>query len=282
MGLLGDVFSIGSSIIGGNSAKKASKKAQAAQQLANLQAQGSINNAYGTAMDALAPYTQAGAGAQTSLNNLLGITAPTSVDWAAYVNGNPDALANWNAVKGNSDGAQFGGDINAFGEYHYNLDKANGGNRDLSPFTTGGGDGTQAQADAISALQGSPLYESLFRNGEQAILQNAAATGGLRGGNIQSSLANFGRDTLSSVIQNQIANLSGVANNGLNAANSAANTATGYGSNLAGLLTGNGDIAAGGILQRSAINSNTLSQVGKSLGNIAGTLLPNGIGGIKF
>lgn len=279
MGLLGDVFSIGSSIIGGNSAKKASKKAQAAQQLANLQAQGSINNAYGTAMDALAPYTQAGAGAQTSLNNLLGISAPTTTDWAAYVNGNRDALANWNAIKNTSAGAQFGGDINAFGQYHY---QADGSQRDLTPYTSGGGDGTQAQADAISALQGSPLYESLFRNGEQAILQNAAATGGLRGGNIQSSLANFGRDTLSSVIQNQIANLSGVANNGLSAANSAANTATGYGANLAGLLTGNGDIAAGGILQRSAINSNTLNQVGKSLGNIAGTLLPGGIGGIKF
>lgn len=268
MSILGDIFSIGSSIIGGNSSKSASKAAQAAQTTANLQAQNAVSNAYNTGNSALSTYVNSGAGAQSQLNALLGITTTPTVDWSAYVEGNPDALANWNAIKDTSAGAQFNGDEAAFGQYHYAKD---GSRRDLSAYTTGGEDGATAQANAISQLQSSPLYQSLYDNGEQSILQNAAATGGLRGGNVQSSLANFGRDTLSSVIQNQISNLTGVANSGLSASTATANNANTYGSNLANLLTQSGDTTASGILQRAGINANTISSVSKSLGNIAGS-----------
>lgn len=78
--------------------------------------------------------------------------------------------------------------------------------------------GAAAQQAAITNLQGSPLYQSLFGNGQNTILANAAATGGLRGGNTQTSLANFGRDTLAGVIQSQLANLGGVSEQGQNAA----------------------------------------------------------------
>ncbi|RPF70444.1 hypothetical protein [Aurantiacibacter spongiae] len=69
--------------------------------------------------------------------------------------------------------------------------------------------GGDAQSAEIAALQASPLYQSLFSNGQDAILASASATGGLRGGNTQGALADFGRDTLSSVIQNQLANYGG-------------------------------------------------------------------------
>jgi len=237
------------------------------------------------------PYINAGTSALTDLNALLGISTPATqgsegvTDWAAYVAGNPDAMANWNAIKGTKND-KFGGDINAFGQYHWQGD---GARRDLTPFQTGATagtaavDGSAAQSGAIASLMNSPLYESLFRNGEQAILQNGSATGGLRGGNIQGSLANFGRDTLSQVIQNQIANLSGVAGAGQNASNvlSAANQNTGQ--SLAGLYGSIGDTNAGGILQRGAINANTINQVSKGLGSIANNV--SGAfsgGGIKF
>lgn len=87
-----------------------------------------------------------------------------------------------------------------------------------------GTNGSAAQQTAIAALKASPLYTSLFRNGQDTILQNAAATGGLRGGNTQSALANFGSDLLSQVIQNQLGNLGGLVNTGLSAA-SGTNTA---------------------------------------------------------
>lgn len=54
-----------------------------------------------------------------------------NVNWGAYVQSNPDALANWNAIRNTSAGRQFNGDINAFGQFHYSAD---GARRDLAPF----------------------------------------------------------------------------------------------------------------------------------------------------
>ena len=70
-------------------------------------------------------------------------------------------------------------------------------------------DGAEAQQSQINLLRETPLYQSLFNNGGDAILANASATGGLRGGNVQDGLARFSADTLSSVIQNQLAAYSG-------------------------------------------------------------------------
>src|SRR5436190_12435694 len=58
---------------------------------------------------------------------------------------------------------------------------------------TGGG---AAQQAAIEQLRQSPFYQSLYRNGEESVLQNASATGGLRGGNTERSLYELGEDTL--------------------------------------------------------------------------------------
>jgi hypothetical protein len=46
------------------------------------------------------------------------------------------------------------------------------------------------------------------------VLQNASATGGVRGGNTQGALYELGSNTLSDVIQNQIKNLFGGASIG--------------------------------------------------------------------
>lgn len=78
--------------------------------------------------------------------------------------------------------------------------------------------GAGQQQSAIDQLKASPLYQSLFNNGQTTLLQNASATGGLRGGNTQGALANFGRDTLASVIESQLSNLGGVSGQGQNAA----------------------------------------------------------------
>ncbi len=96
--------------------------------------------------------------------------------------------------------------------------------------------GDEALAAEIASLRESPLYQSLYRNGEEAVLANASATGGLRGGNTQRSLADFGEDTLSRAIANQIANFGGLVGIGTNAAGAVG----GFGANAvaqqAGLL----------------------------------------------
>lgn len=63
--------------------------------------------------------------------------------------------------------------------------------------------GPEAQQAAIAQLESSPQFQSMLAQGEQAILQNASATGGLRGGNVQAALAQFRPSLLSNIIQQQ-------------------------------------------------------------------------------
>lgn len=78
--------------------------------------------------------------------------------------------------------------------------------------------GADAQQQAISALEGSPAMQALTQQGENAILQNASATGGLRGGNVQGALAQFRPQLLNQLIQQQYSNLGGLVSVGQNAA----------------------------------------------------------------
>lgn len=75
--------------------------------------------------------------------------------------------------------------------------------------------GQQAQRAAIGALEASPEYQALARQGEEAILQRASATGGLRGGNVQAALAQFRPAMLQQLIDQQYQRLGGFAGTGL-------------------------------------------------------------------
>lgn len=67
--------------------------------------------------------------------------------------------------------------------------------------------GPADQQAAIEALQKSPEFISLVQQGENALLQQSAATGGLRGGNIQAALARFRPQVLAGLINQQYARL---------------------------------------------------------------------------
>ena len=69
--------------------------------------------------------------------------------------------------------------------------------------------GPEAQAAAIAQLEQSPQFQAMLQQGESAILQNASATGGLRGGDTQAALAQFRPAMLSQLIQQQMAQLGG-------------------------------------------------------------------------
>jgi hypothetical protein len=71
--------------------------------------------------------------------------------------------------------------------------------------------GPEAQQQAISAIEASPQFGAMVQQGEEAILQNAAATGGLRGGNTQAALAQFRPQVLSNLIESQYSKLGEVA-----------------------------------------------------------------------
>lgn len=277
MGLFGSIIGTATSILGGNAQKKAASKAADAQVKAAQLAIDEQRRQFDTTQQNFAPYLASGTSALAGINALLGISTPVSstTDWAAYVNGNPDALANWNAIKGTSSDS-FGGDIAKFGEYHYNKD---GARRDLSPYTTTTG-GAVDQQGAIDALKASPLYQSLYRNGEEAILSNAAATGGLRGGNTQGALYNLGADTLSNVIQNQLANLGGIANMGMGSAGQLGQFGASAASNIGNASMAQGQARSDASMLRGALSANQWKNVGDGLNSVLSSIL--GGGGIKI
>lgn len=138
--------------------------------------------------------------------------------------------------------------------------------------------GMQAQQDAISALQATPMYTSALQTGEESILANASATGGLRGGNTQAALAQFSPALLSSMIQNQYANLGGLTSLGQNAAAGVGNAGLSTGGNIAGLLGQQGAAIAGGQLARGALPGDIASAISGGLGLYAGL---GGFGGSR-
>lgn len=111
-----------------------------------------------------------------------------------------------------------------------------------------GTNGAAGESSAIDALKASPAFTSLFNTGADTIDQNAAATGGLRGGNTQHSLADFGSSLLAKVIQDRLGNLGGLVSTGIGAVNSTAGFGQQSTQNVTNLLgqqgNANGVIAA--------------------------------------
>jgi len=67
------------------------------------------------------------------------------------------------------------------------------------------------QKFAIDRLEQSPAFQEKIRQGEEALLSRASATGGLRGGNIQAALAQFRPALLAEEIDKRVAQLGGLA-----------------------------------------------------------------------
>ena len=138
----------------------------------------------------------------------------------------------------------------------------------LSPFAAAGAPalaqqqallglgGSEAERAAIERISGGETFKVLSQQGENAMLQNASATGGLRGGNIQGALAQFRPALLSSLIDQQYSRLGGMTALGAETTSnlarlgqaSAAGTgaaAQATGANVANLLGQQGAAAAG-------------------------------------
>lgn len=147
----------------------------------------------------------------------------------------------------------------------------------LTPYTQAGtgalaqqqalvGMGTpEAQQQAIAALQSSPQFQALQQQGENAILQNASATGKLRGGNVQAALAQFRPALLSGLIEQQYNRLGGLTNVGQASAARQAAFGQQTGTNISTLLGQQGQAQSGGILGQQSILT---SGIGQAFGGI--------------
>lgn len=108
--------------------------------------------------------------------------------------------------------------------------------------------GPEAEQAAIARLTGGETFKALAQQGENALLQNAAATGGLRGGNIQAALGQFRPQLLSSLIEQQYGRLGGMTSMGQASAAGVGSAGMQTGTNIANLLGQQGAAEAGGIL----------------------------------
>lgn len=125
--------------------------------------------------------------------------------------------------------------------------------------------GNDKQGAAIDALKASPAFTSLYNTGADTILQNAAATGGLRGGNTNLSLANFGSGLLSNVLQNQIGNLTNGVGVGSGTVTTLGNLGQQNANSVSSLLGQKGNALASGTLGQTNAWTNALSDFQKGL-----------------
>lgn len=117
--------------------------------------------------------------------------------------------------------------------------------------------GPEAERAAIERISGGARFQEMAQQGEEALLQRASTTGGLRGGNIQGALAQYRPALLSSLIEQQYGKLGGLADIGreteTNLAKIGQASAAGVGAqgvttstNVANLLGQQGQAIAGG------------------------------------
>lgn len=130
--------------------------------------------------------------------------------------------------------------------------------------------GATAQQGAYDMLQNSPAFTSLTKTGENAILQNASATGGLRGGNTQAALAQFRPALLAQMIDSQFKNLGGLTGIGANAAAGVGNVGMQTGTNVTNLLQQQGAAQAGAALAGGRSQAEAIGALGGGLGLFAG------------
>jgi hypothetical protein len=144
----------------------------------------------------------------------------------------------------------------------------------LQPYTEAGGPALQAQMAAlglagpeaqqayVTQQEQNPLFQSLARQQEEAILQGASATGGLRGGNVQGALAQFRPQLLNQFLEQQYTRLGGMTQLGQRSAAGVGASGMEAAGSIAELLGKRGEAQAGGALARGKMFSDILGEVG--------------------
>lgn len=131
--------------------------------------------------------------------------------------------------------------------------------------------GAEKQSAAIQALQSSPAFTSALKLGENRILANASATGGLRGGNTQAALAQFSPALLAATINDQYSKLGGLTSLGQNAAAGVGNAGMATGSSVAQLLSQTGAANAGAALSGGRADMMLGNGLSSAIGQLVGS-----------
>ena len=139
--------------------------------------------------------------------------------------------------------------------------------------------GPEAQAAYVRQQEQSPIFQALASQGEEAMLQQASATGGLRGGNIQGALAQFRPSLLNQFLERQYTNLGGLTSLGQQSAAGIGTAGMQSAGSISELLGQAGAAKAGAALGSAQAWGNTLNLPAQFAGLAYGKGLP-GLGKI--
>lgn len=138
----------------------------------------------------------------------------------------------------------------------------------------------EAEAAQIAAAERSPTFQAMLRTGEEALLQRASATGGLRGGNVQAALAQFRPQLLAQELENRYSRLGGLTSLGQQSAAGVGTAGMQTGANIARLEAERGAALAGGELAQARAFSNVLNLPAQFIGAQYGLGGTGGFGSI--
>lgn len=241
-------------------------------------AQGGINEQkrqFDSIQKLLAPYIQNATGTPGTPSNPGG-----QFDAQAYLAANPDVAQNW---------VGHGTENDPTGAFvHYQMFGKNEGRAFPTTAATAataakpgsidlqgnliGLNGDQAQQEAIANIQNGPEFKALNDTGQTAILQNASATGGLRGGNVQGALAQFSPQLLAKLIQQRFSQLGDLSQQGLVAGGAQAGFGSKISDNITKLLGEQGAAGAGQAIAGGKADSSMISGIGGAIGGLVGSI----------
>ena len=276
-------IAVGGSLLGGMMAGDAAGEASAAQAGASREQIAESRRQFEAIQKLLMPYAQTGTDALSQQRALLGLGALPSGGFGGGVTAEQlrtQLLPQF--TTGTAGGGQYvpmlmggGSDAGTWTEPVWQAGPAQtidetglqaAINQQLQAQSQGqqAGMGTadQQQAAAVAKFENSPYYQAITKQAENAILQNSAATGGLRGGNIQGALSSTRPILLQNLIDKQLANLSGLTSIGQNAAAGVGNAGMQTGTQVNQALGQMGAAQAGGILGQSNATIGALGNVG--------------------
>lgn len=250
--LIGAGVGAAGSMAASSAGGKAAGAAAASQTATTLQGMALQDQQYRQVQSLLSPYVQAATG---------------TFDGASYLRANPDVAADAYYSAHPEEHYRQIGQAEGRGGGHYLTQGSLGAQQDLV-----GLNGAGAQQSAISGIENSPLFGSLVQQGENAMRQNASATGGLRGGNFQGALAQFRPSMLSAAIADQYSRLGGLTGIGQNAAAGVGNSGAQMANNNANLLGQLGQVQAGNALAQGRATQQNIGGITQGLGAAFGAL----------
>ncbi|AIL76273.1 hypothetical protein IX88_14015 [Acinetobacter baumannii] len=133
--------------------------------------------------------------------------------------------------------------------------------------------GSDKQQAAINNITNSAEFQTYLNQGENSLRQNASATGGLRGGNMQAALAQFSPNLLNQMLNQRFTNLGGLTSIGQNAAAGVGNAGMQSANNIGNLLQQSGAAQAGNALAQGQATANQWAGIGNLVGQLGGAFI---------